>query len=448
MRTLLQLCAAMMLGTMLGCVTTGVRSAETTPYYGEDAAVAARVEIDESDFYRSMAPHGQWSFTASYGWAWHPHNVQPGWRPYTVGRWVWSDPYGWTWASYEPWGWAAYHYGRWFLDPYYGWMWLPGTVWAPAWVGWRVSDGYIGWAPLPPGRHGHDYGSGSIGWSHWNFSSQRDFTSSRIDRHLLDRDRSERAFREARDVTRFEERGHEAVSRGVDRRTIERATGGTIAGSRIVHTSAPSGAADARGGDLPLYRPRIGRRQDGPTPDRLGLAPAPDQQPDRRGRGAPAGRDDNARGPKTFDRPDPRYDDRGQRGGPGSDQRRDDRAERGADRDRPQYNDSGVVVEPPVGQRPREPRRPSTPIVPMPPVIPRPPQEPRAPMMAPAPTGERPAMPVAPQRPGRPAPPPQPRGVDGTTDEGSAPAAPPQEAPRNAPIPYDIPSPRGDAQAQ
>ena len=28
--------------------------------------------------------------------------------------------------------------------------WVPGDQWAPAWVAWRYSDDYVGWAPLPP----------------------------------------------------------------------------------------------------------------------------------------------------------------------------------------------------------------------------------------------------------------------------------------------------------
>src|SRR5262249_3319440 len=32
-----------------------------------------------------------------------------------------------------------------------GWVWAPDTVWSPAWVTWRYSDAYCGWAPLPPG---------------------------------------------------------------------------------------------------------------------------------------------------------------------------------------------------------------------------------------------------------------------------------------------------------
>jgi hypothetical protein len=57
---------------------------------------------------------------------------------------------GWYWVSEEPWAWACYHYGSWQFDPYYGWVWIPGTEWAPAWVTWRESNDYIGWAPCGP----------------------------------------------------------------------------------------------------------------------------------------------------------------------------------------------------------------------------------------------------------------------------------------------------------
>ncbi len=101
-------------------------------------------------FQEPLAQYGQWVTVGTYGRVWHPTHVAAGWRPYYYGRWEWTDE-GWLWASDEPWGWAAYHYGRWALDPYYGWVWIPGYQWAPAWVTWRYSPDYIGWAPLGPG---------------------------------------------------------------------------------------------------------------------------------------------------------------------------------------------------------------------------------------------------------------------------------------------------------
>ncbi len=102
-------------------------------------------------FYRKLEPHGAWFETDNYGYVWQPAEAESAsnWRPYTNGRWVYTDA-GWTWASDEPYGWATYHYGRWTRLRGVGWVWVPGDQWAPAWVSWRTSDDYVGWAPLPP----------------------------------------------------------------------------------------------------------------------------------------------------------------------------------------------------------------------------------------------------------------------------------------------------------
>jgi hypothetical protein len=80
---------------------------------------------------------------------WKPALNDGTWSPYTNGKWEYTAS-GWMWVSNYSWGWAVYHYGRWWNSPTYGWVWLPGYVWAPAWVRWRVSEGYIGWCPFSP----------------------------------------------------------------------------------------------------------------------------------------------------------------------------------------------------------------------------------------------------------------------------------------------------------
>jgi len=102
-------------------------------------------------FYQKLDSYGEWRETNDYGYVWQPREAEQSrdWRPYTEGRWVYSDA-GWTWVSDEPFGWAVYHYGRWAFSPAMGWMWLPGSVWAPAWVSWRWTDGYAAWCPLGP----------------------------------------------------------------------------------------------------------------------------------------------------------------------------------------------------------------------------------------------------------------------------------------------------------
>lgn len=145
------------------------QNATATP--GERVAERERPERDSSDsdqermrdepedqggssystFYTRLEPEGDWIETSNYGYVWQPGVARQShaWRPYTNGRWVYTDA-GWTWISEEPFGWATYHYGRWTRLRSVGWVWVPGSEWAPAWVSWRTSNDYIGWAPLPP----------------------------------------------------------------------------------------------------------------------------------------------------------------------------------------------------------------------------------------------------------------------------------------------------------
>lgn len=114
----------------------------------QTSAAQARAEQSVDFFYDALDPYGDWVQVEGRGYCWRPR-VDRGWRPYTDGGWVSTD-YGWTWRSNEPFGWAVYHYGRWTRAPRLGWIWVPGTEWGPAWVSWRRSDEYVGWAPLPP----------------------------------------------------------------------------------------------------------------------------------------------------------------------------------------------------------------------------------------------------------------------------------------------------------
>src|SRR5437773_2199521 len=115
-------------------------------------------------FYNQLDRYGDWRETSDYGYVWQPRQAQSRtWRPYTDGHWVYTDV-GWTWVSQEPFGWATYHYGRWTRLRNIGWVWVPGDEWAPAWVSWRKSSDYVGWAPLPPEAR-FDRSTGIHNWS-------------------------------------------------------------------------------------------------------------------------------------------------------------------------------------------------------------------------------------------------------------------------------------------
>lgn len=112
------------------------------------ARADATVDIDY--FYDALSPYGDWVQVEGYGYCFQPFVTvdDPEWRPYTDGQWAYTDA-GWTWVSNEDFGWATYHYGRW-MKAGTVWLWVPGDEWAPAWVSWRSSPEYVGWAPLPP----------------------------------------------------------------------------------------------------------------------------------------------------------------------------------------------------------------------------------------------------------------------------------------------------------
>jgi hypothetical protein len=110
-------------------------------------------EAGSNLFTAALAPYGNWVQVPDYGAAWQPavEAGNPDWKPYVDdGQWINSDS-GWYWQSDYAWGWAPFHYGGWVNGPQFGWVWVPGKVWGPAWVGWRSTSSYVGWAALPPG---------------------------------------------------------------------------------------------------------------------------------------------------------------------------------------------------------------------------------------------------------------------------------------------------------
>ncbi|XZF14989.1 DUF6600 domain-containing protein [Chitinophagaceae bacterium MMS25-I14] len=138
------------IATMLAITAPVMKSAAQV--YDDDQYIDYNNDYNGSyqDFYNSLSPYGQWIQDPQYGYVWLP-DAGSDFRPYyTNGRWVMTE-YGNTWVSDYPWGWAPFHYGRWTYSSYYGWIWIPGSQWGPAWVSWRSSSDYYGWAPLGPG---------------------------------------------------------------------------------------------------------------------------------------------------------------------------------------------------------------------------------------------------------------------------------------------------------
>ena len=118
-----------------------------------EAAAGSPPPVTSNYFYSALSPYGSWLYIQPYGWCWQPTCAVTvtDWRPYSHGgRWLYTTG-GWYWQSHYSWGWAPFHYGNWYINPACGWVWVPGSTWGPAWVTWRYTDAFCGWAPLPPG---------------------------------------------------------------------------------------------------------------------------------------------------------------------------------------------------------------------------------------------------------------------------------------------------------
>jgi len=173
-------------------------------------------------FYTQLDRYGDWRETSDYGYVWQPRQAQSRtWRPYTDGHWVYTDV-GWTWVSEEPFGWATYHYGRWTRLRNIGWVWVPGDEWAPAWVSWRKSSDYVGWAPLPPEAR-FDRGTGIHNWSdsyydvgpdQYCFVETKQFGAPRLENALVPSERNVTIVNQTTNVTNITYNNTTIVNQG------------------------------------------------------------------------------------------------------------------------------------------------------------------------------------------------------------------------------------------
>jgi len=250
--------------------------------YPPEPATAPTEVADDSAFYSSLAPYGNWVNVGGYGACWQPTAVvvNPGWAPYyNCGRWMWTDC-GWYWCSDYTWGWAPFHYGRWFCHSRLGWCWAPDRVWGPSWVSWRYTDSHCGWAPLPPGTsyafgvgltyhghpvsHNHDLGLKAPNYRFvaWNHFRERDFQHYR-----LAPQQREQLFKHSVVATSFSGDSHNIVNDGLPPQKVASATGTQVRRVAIRETGGtarhPGDAEhyDPNGRTVTVYRPNFGQAQ-------------------------------------------------------------------------------------------------------------------------------------------------------------------------------------------
>ena len=156
----------------------------------------------------------------------------------------------------------------------YGWFWVPGDTWAPAWVQWRYSDDYVGWAPIGPGRRGYAYGvpvnyDPPIAES-WVFVQPRYMTSRAISHYALPIGGLGVAFFGATHVYRPIYRGGIVYNYGMPRDRVVQITRRPIYVQKIYKTNNWKGGhfdRDDRNKGIKIYAPRFskdGRPNRGP----------------------------------------------------------------------------------------------------------------------------------------------------------------------------------------
>ena len=209
------------------------------------------------EFYNELSPFGDWVNYNGTGYVWVPR-VEAGFQPYSSnGHWVMTQ-YGWTWASDYRWGWAAFHYGRWSYEPVYGWMWMPGNTWGPAWVSWRQSSDYYGWAPLGP-RVSINFGGCPA--DHYTFVPSGHFSDERFHDHIVDRSRNTTIINNTTVINNTTIiNNNTTIITGPSAQNVEQVTGRRIAAVNLTETSR-AGATSVQNGQVTMYRPNISKLQ-------------------------------------------------------------------------------------------------------------------------------------------------------------------------------------------
>ena len=226
-------------------------------------------DITFQDFYDELAPYGTWLNDPKYGDVWVP-DAGADFRPYaTDGHWA-ETAYGNTWVSDFDWGWAPFHYGRWYFDDYYGWEWVPGYEWGPAWVDWRETNDYYGWAPMGPGvdidmAFGDNY---SVPDFYWTFAPQAYICSPLIYNYYVPRTRVVTIIRGSRWIRndyRVNDRRYVVGPRLADVRRVSR---DRVVVYNINNSSRPGATRINNGRAINFYRPAV-RRDENARPQRV-----------------------------------------------------------------------------------------------------------------------------------------------------------------------------------
>lgn len=217
---------------------------------------------DYQQFYDDLSPHGTWMQDPAYGYVWSPR-VGRDFRPYySNGHWAMTD-LGNMWVSSYSWGWIPFHYGRWVFNDYYGWLWVPGRTWAPAWVVWRQSNAYYGWAPMGPSvsinfNFGNYYNSY---YDYWNFIPCGNLYSGNYGRYRM-RNVNYNFFNQTTIINNYHSHNSNRFFAGPRAADVRRVTGRDVRTYKVSQVNT-RGRTSVRGNDIRVYAPKIGTSRSG-----------------------------------------------------------------------------------------------------------------------------------------------------------------------------------------
>ena len=253
-------------GLLAGTSIAGVSS---LPLLGAAPAYAQQATLSFSVLFDKLQ-QGHWVRHPQYKYVWCPE-VDRTWSPYTNGHWVYLDRYGWYFASDEPFAWAVYHYGRWFHEARLGWCWVPGNAWAGAWVAWRRSNDYVGWAPLPPTNDGFavnvDVSRQEPPKQDWIFVPPKRFLEPSLSVDIVLGDQHPDVFQKTKYVGPVVVQNNIVVNNVIDVNFIQQQTNTKVTVVEPKPVNDPGQAAvDANGNTIAVFAPQIAKPQQNEAP--------------------------------------------------------------------------------------------------------------------------------------------------------------------------------------
>jgi hypothetical protein len=150
-------------------------------------------------------------------------------------------------------------------------MWIPDTEWGPAWVSWRRSEGYYGWAPLGPGISiniaiGGGY---NIPDEHWIFVKDRDIERRDINHYYVDKTKNVTIIKNSTVInnTYVDNSRHVTYIAGPNKDDVQKVTGKTVNPVFVKDNDKPGQKINKD--ELKIYRPQVKKT------DKNGKEPVP-----------------------------------------------------------------------------------------------------------------------------------------------------------------------------